>query len=62
MNPSSSHKLYDLEKDLGEANGVSADPSEVLAKMQGLAEAMRGRLGDDFQKVKGTERRKAGKL
>ena len=40
MNPSSSHKLYDLEKDLGEANGVSADPSEVLAKMQGFFEGI----------------------
>ncbi|MDA0768364.1 MAG: hypothetical protein O3A87_12280 [Verrucomicrobia bacterium] len=54
--------MYDLEDDLGEANDVLGDKPEVLAKMQGLAEAMRERLGDNFQKVKGTERREAGRL
>jgi arylsulfatase A-like enzyme len=40
-------KLYNLDKDIGEATDVAADNLEVVKKLQGYLEKMRGDLGVD---------------
>jgi len=55
-------ELYDLEADEGETTDVSAAHPEVMARLAGLADAMRARLGDRLTKTKGTESRAPGRL
>jgi arylsulfatase A len=54
--------LYDLSKDMGETRDVKDAHPELVARMQQLADAMRGDLGDSLQKIEGTGLRSAGRL
>ncbi|MDG3002688.1 sulfatase family protein [Paludisphaera mucosa] len=53
-------ELYDLDRDLGETRNLSTERPEVVERLQGLADAMRGRLGDSLARRAGTEIRAAG--
>ena len=55
-------ELYNLENDISESKDVAAANPEVVAKLQKLADKIRGELGDGLTKVNGTELRPAGKL
>jgi arylsulfatase A-like enzyme len=52
--------LYDLEKDVSEANDVAARYPEVVAHLQSIAEQARGDLGDSLTKRAGKNLRPAG--
>lgn len=54
--------LYDLEADPGETINLALKHPEVVAKIQLMADAMRGRLGDSLLGVEGSETRPAGSL
>jgi arylsulfatase A-like enzyme len=41
------NKLYNLDKDVGEATDVAAEHADVVKKLRGYAEGMRGDLGVD---------------
>lgn len=60
--PESGLELYDLEKDIGEANDVAKGHPEVVKEMQALAEKMRQDLGDGLQKRKGKGAREPGRV
>lgn len=52
--------LFDLSTDIGETQDVKAEHPEIVARMQRLAEVMRGELGDG--KRRGTGERKPGRI
>ncbi|MCP4611658.1 MAG: sulfatase [Planctomycetes bacterium] len=54
--------LYDLEKDIGEQNNVSAQYPDVVKRLLSLAEKMRRELGDSSKKMKGSSRREPGRI
>lgn len=54
--------LFDLEKDIGEQNDVSAQYPDVVERLLGLAEKMRRELGDSSKKMKGSSRREPGRI
>ncbi|HUE12808.1 MAG TPA: sulfatase [Planctomycetaceae bacterium] len=54
--------LYDLESDVGETKDVSAEHSDVVARMEKLAQSAREDLGDSLTKRKGKNVRPPGKL
>jgi arylsulfatase A len=54
--------LFDLESDVGETKNVAAEHPDIVARLQGLADAAREDLGDAHQKKMGKNRRPAGKL
>ncbi len=54
--------LFDLEKDIGEQNDVSAQYPDVLERLLVLADKMRQDLGDSSKKMKGRGRREPGRI
>ncbi len=54
--------LFDLEKDIGEQNDVSAQYPDVVERLLGFAEQMRQELGDSSKKMKGSSRREPGRI
>lgn len=52
-------ELYDLDADVGETKNLTAEKPEVVAKLQAMADVMRGRLGDKLTKHAATEVRPA---
>jgi len=54
--------LFDLEKDIGEQNNVSAQYPDVVKRLLSLAEQMRRELGDSSKKMKGSGRREPGRI
>jgi arylsulfatase A len=54
--------LFDLERDIGEQNDVSAKHSEVVERLLGLADKMREDLGDSKKRMRGRNRRPSGRL
>lgn len=54
-------ELYDLRRDPGERYDVLSQYPEVAAKLMRIADQKRSELGDNLTRVKGTERREAGK-
>jgi len=54
--------LFDLEKDIGEQNDVSAQYPDVVERLLSLAEQMRRELGDSSKKMKGSSRREPGRI
>ena len=51
--------LYDLDSDVGETRNLASERPEVVARLQGLADAMRASLGDRLRRRAGTEVRPA---
>ena len=47
-------ELYDLDADIGEAKNVAAEHSDVVARLQALAEKCRAELGDTLTKREGS--------
>jgi len=54
--------LFDLEKDIGERNDVSAQYPDVVERLLALADQMRRELGDSSKKIKGSGRREPGRI
>jgi arylsulfatase A len=54
--------LFDLEKDIGEQNDVSAQYPDVIERLLGFAEQMRQELGDSSKQMKGSSRREPGRI
>ncbi|MDT8299909.1 MAG: sulfatase-like hydrolase/transferase [Sedimentisphaerales bacterium] len=54
--------LFNLEKDIGEQNNVSAQYPDVVKRLLSLAEKMRQELGDSSKKIKGSSRREPGRI
>ncbi len=54
--------LYDLKNDVGETTDVSAEHSDVVARLEKLAEAARASLGDSLTGRRGTEIRPHGEI
>ena len=54
--------LFDLEKDIGEQNDVSAQYPDVVERLLGFAEQMRQELGDSSKQMKGSSRREPGRI
>lgn len=54
--------LFDLESDPGEHADVKEAHSDVVARLQGLADGMRHELGDSATKTKGAGMREPGRL
>jgi arylsulfatase A len=54
--------LFDLVKDIGEQNDVSAQYPDVVKRLMSLAEKMRRELGDSSKKMKGSSRREPGRI
>jgi hypothetical protein len=54
--------LFDLEKDIGEKNNVSAQYPDVVERLLSLVEKMRRELGDSTKKMKGSARREPGRI
>jgi len=54
--------LYDLESDVGETKDVSGEHSDVVARLEKLAQSAREDLGDSLTKRKGKNVRPPGKL
>jgi len=54
--------LYDLRADIGETTDVLAKHTDVVAKIDALADAMRQDLGDSARKIKGAGVREPGRL
>ena len=52
-------ELYDLDADVGETKNLTAEKPEVVAKLQAMADVMRGRLGDKLTNRAATEVRPA---
>ena len=52
-------ELYDLDSDVGETRNLASERPEVVARLQGLADAMRASLGDRLRRRAGTEVRPA---
>ena len=50
-------ELYDLRRDPGERYNVIGQYPDEVAKLMKIADKMRGELGDDLTRKKGTERR-----
>ena len=55
-------ELYDLKNDVGETTNVIADHTEIVERLDRLADSMRSQLGDALQKKKGPEIRPAGRI
>jgi len=55
-------ELFDLERDIGETNDVSAQYPEVVKRLAGLADGMREDLGDSTKGVEGKGRRPCGRV
>jgi arylsulfatase len=55
-------ELYDLQTDPEESREVSAQFPDVMASLQGKADAMRLRLGDRLKDMEGTENRAPGRV
>lgn len=55
-------ELYDLSKDMGETNDLSAQNPEILTLMNGFAETARKDLGDALTEREGNGNRKAGRI
>lgn len=55
-------ELYDLDADPSESLDVAAAHPQVMARMQGQADAMRSRLGDRLGGIEGTENRAPGRV
>jgi arylsulfatase len=53
--------LYNLRDDIGEKRDVTAGNSEMIARLESLAAAARGDLGDSLTGTTGAGRRSAGK-
>ena len=54
--------LFDLEKDIGEQNDVSARYPDVVERLLTLVDRMRRELGDSSKKMKGYGRREPGRI
>ncbi len=54
--------LFDLQKDVGEQNDVSAQYPDVVERLLAFAEQMRRELGDSSKKMKGSSRRESGRI
>jgi arylsulfatase A len=54
--------LFNLEKDIGERNDLSAQYPDVVERLLVLAEKMRRELGDSSKKMKGSGRREPGRI
>ena len=54
--------LYNLDTDAGETQNVAADHSQIVERLQKLAEVAREDLGDSHQKRPGKNRRQPGRL
>ncbi len=54
--------LFDLEKDIGERNDVSARYPDVVEKLLNLVDRMREDIGDSAKKMTGKNRRPPGRL
>jgi len=54
--------LFDLEKDIGEQDDVSAQYPDVVKRLLGFAERMREELGDSAKKMTGKNRRPPGRM
>lgn len=54
--------LFDLEKDVGEQNNVSAQYPDVVERLLALADDMRRELGDSSKKMRGSGRREPGRI
>jgi arylsulfatase A-like enzyme len=54
--------LFDLEKDIGERNDVSAQYPDVIERLLTLVDQMRRELGDSSKKMKGSGRREPGRI
>jgi arylsulfatase A len=54
--------LFNLEKDIGERNDVSAQYPDVVERLLTLAEQMRRELGDSSKKISGSGRREPGRI
>src|SRR3954470_5610802 len=54
--------LYDLKNDVGETTDVSADHSDVIARLEHAGEEARAALGDELTKRTGSEVRPPGRI
>ncbi len=54
--------LFNLEQDIGEQNDVSDQHPEVVERLLKLADKMRQDLGDKAENIRGTGKRKPGKI
>jgi arylsulfatase A len=54
--------LFNIEKDIGEQNDVSAQYPDVVKRLLALADKMRRELGDSSKKMKGSGRREPGRI
>jgi arylsulfatase A len=55
-------ELFDLERNIGETNDVSAQYPEMVKRMVVLADRMREDLGDSAKGVEGKGRRPCGRV
>jgi arylsulfatase A len=55
-------ELYNLKDDVSESTDVSKDHPEIVERLTKLADAARVDLGDSFQKINGSGRRKVGSI
>jgi len=53
--------LYDLRRDPGEHYDVQRSFPKVVEELERLADSVRSELGDDLQKITGTNNRKPGR-
>ena len=54
--------LFNLEKDIGEQDDVSAQHLEVVERLLTLVDQMRRELGDSSKKMKGSSRREPERI
>jgi arylsulfatase len=55
-------ELYNLREDISESRDLADQNPKVVAHLTALADVMRGKLGDELTKRKGSERREPGHI
>jgi len=55
-------ELYDLNKDKGEKINLASQFSEIVSQMNGMADEIRKKIGDNLKGIKGAENREPGKI